>query len=399
MRDGEVAATSRRAPTSDFPSRWWKRIVPGAFSQRPKSAILANDHESRISIRGVCKAMGAQHILRNIDLDIDAGEFLTLLGPSGSGKTTLLMVLAGFVTPDSGAICLGENVITSLPPHQRDIGIVFQSYALFPHMNVGENIGYPLKLRRVTHPEIKRRVGKALELVRLPGFEDRSIASLSGGQRQRVAIARAIVFQPRILLMDEPLSALDKPLREAMQLELRRLHAELGLTTVYVTHDQKEALTLSDRIAVLHEGRLAEVGDPQRLYDRPTTAFVARFLGESSILEAQVCSSHVLVRGERIEANNIPAGRRHGLLIRPERLQLLSSIASAPPGMICFSGTVGDVVFQGESSRIEISLDDGASIAMRAPRISNDRQAPLVKGQRVVAGLASDDATIVVYDD
>ncbi len=222
--------------------------------------------------------------VRGVSLDIGAGEFLTLLGPSGSGKTTTLMMIAGFETPSGGDITIDGRSVVGMPPHKRNIGMVFQNYALFPHLTVADNIGFPLKQRGINRAERARMVAQALDLVRLPGYGDRYPRQLSGGQQQRVALARAIVFQPRLLLMDEPLGALDKQLRESLQLEMRRLHADLGITFIYVTHDQEEALTMSDRIAVMNEGRIAQLGRPEDLYDRPCNRFVASFLGESNFL-------------------------------------------------------------------------------------------------------------------
>src|SRR6187200_1299840 len=245
---------------------------------------MAQSASLPIAVRELTKAYGAVHALDHVELDVKSGEFLTLLGPSGSGKTTLLMVLAGFVRPDSGSIRFGTQEVVRLAPHKRNLGMVFQNYALFPHMNVAANIAFPLKLRGIVSREIARRVEEALELVQLGGYGERHIDQLSGGQRQRVALARAIVFEPRIVLMDEPLSALDKQLREAMQLELRRLHERLGTTTIYVTHDQREALTMSDRIAVINGGRIVQLGTPRDIYDYPATRFVAEFIGESSFL-------------------------------------------------------------------------------------------------------------------
>ncbi len=233
-----------------------------------------------IAIRGVTKTYGRVHALDDVDLDIRSGEFLTLLGPSGSGKTTLLMVLAGFTRPDRGSVKFGEREVIRTPPHLRDVGMVFQNYALFPHMSVAGNVAYPLRMRGTPKAEIGRRVEQALEVVQLGGYGERRIDQLSGGQKQRVALARAIVFEPRILLMDEPLSALDKKLRDRMQIELRHLHDRLGMTTVYVTHDQREALTMSDRIAVINHGRLMQLDTPERIYDRPANRFVADFIGE-----------------------------------------------------------------------------------------------------------------------
>jgi len=237
-----------------------------------------------ITIRGVTKTYGRVHALDNVDLDIRSGEFLTLLGPSGSGKTTLLMVLAGFTRPDHGSLKFGEREVIRMPPHLRDVGMVFQNYALFPHMAVAGNVGYPLRLRRLPNSEIAARSERALETVQLGGYGACRIDQLSGCQKQRVALPRATVFEPRILLMDEPLSALDKKLRDRMQIELRHLHEKLGMTTVYVTHDQREALTMSDRIAVINNGKLMQLDTPERIYDRPANRFVADFIGESAFL-------------------------------------------------------------------------------------------------------------------
>ncbi len=233
------------------------------------SRDMARGASLPIALRQIAKAYGAVHALDHVDLDIHSGEFLTLLGPSGSGKTTLLMVLAGFIRPDSGSLKFGDAEVIRLAPHKRDVGMVFQNYALFPHMNVAANIAFPLRLRGVAKADIARRVEAALETVQLGGYGARRVDQLSGGQRQRVALARAIVFEPRILLMDEPLSALDKQLREHMQIELRRLHEKLGMTTVYVTHDQREALTMSDRVAVINRGRIVQLDTPRALYEQP----------------------------------------------------------------------------------------------------------------------------------
>ena len=246
---------------------------------------MTNSEALPITVRNVTKTYGKVHALNDVSLDVKSGEFLTLLGPSGSGKTTLLMVLAGFTRPDCGSLKFGDREVIRTPPHLRDVGMTFQSYALFPHMTVAGNVGYPLRLRKVPKAEIERRVEQALETVQLGGFGERRITQLSGGQKQRVAVARAIVFEPRILLMDEPLSALDKKLRDQMQIELRQLHEKLGMTTVYVTHDQREALTMSDRIAVVNHGRIMQLAGPRDLYERPANRFVADFIGDSTFLD------------------------------------------------------------------------------------------------------------------
>ncbi|TIM63288.1 MAG: ATP-binding cassette domain-containing protein, partial [Mesorhizobium sp.] len=257
-----------------------------------------------IGIHGIEKRFGALSILSDLSLDVAAGEFLTLLGPSGSGKTTLLMILAGFVRANAGSITVGGEEIITMPPHKRNIGMVFQNYALFPHMNVFHNIAFPLKQRRVSAAETAERVERALDLVQLKGLGERRVDQLSGGQRQRVALARAIVFEPRIVLMDEPLSALDKGLREHMQIELRNLHRRLGMTTVYVTHDQREAITMSDRIAVMNAGRIEQIDQPEVLYARPKTKFVAGFIGESNFIPVECRNGSVWYEDRKLRMND-----------------------------------------------------------------------------------------------
>jgi putative spermidine/putrescine transport system ATP-binding protein len=372
----------------------WRLFGPGKDEYIGDASISVG---VPIEITGLVVSIGARQVLHSVDLLVRAGEFLTLLGPSGSGKTTLLMAVAGFALPDVGDIRIGSTDITTLPPHRRDVGVVFQSYALFPHMTVGENIAYPLRLRRTPRAEVAARVERALALVQLDGFANRAVASLSGGQRQRVAVARAVVFRPRVLLMDEPLSALDKPLREAMQIELRRLHRELGLTTVYVTHDQREALTLSDRIAVIDNGRVVQIGTPEELYNRPTTAFVARFLGESTILPVEVSEGAVRYCGRPI---GVAADEdAQGLSIRPERLRPLPFGALAPKDCNVFRGIVADTIFQGDSVRIEIMLPDGAVIALRS-QYAKRAAGPLpLRGEPIDVALAYEDAILVRQND
>ena len=309
----------------------------------------------RISIQGVTKTYGDFFALNNVSLDIEAGEFLTLLGPSGSGKTTLLMVLAGFIRPNHGQVFFGSEDIVLKPPHLRGVGMVFQNYALFPHMSVEQNVAYPLKLRRKTKDEISQGVQEALDTVKLAGLGNRKIGQLSGGQRQRVALARAIVFKPKVLLMDEPLSALDKKLREEMQIELRRLHDNLAITTVYVTHDQKEALTMSDRIAVINHGILNQLGLPQEIYSNPTNAFIADFIGESTLLPVEVRDSTPRF-GESIISVNHDVGSdgSYVLVVRPEKLLLVTHESTAPNRFPC---TVEESIFQGESQLLIVRLD------------------------------------------
>jgi putative spermidine/putrescine transport system ATP-binding protein len=351
-----------------------------------------------ISIRDVTKTYGGTAALDKVSLEIASGEFITLLGPSGSGKTTLLMVLAGFIRPDSGEIGFGGRDVTLVPPHKRDVGMVFQNYALFPHMSVAGNLAYPLKLRGVSRSEIKKRVAQALDVVQLAGLGDRQVEQLSGGQRQRVALARAIIFEPRILLMDEPLSALDKKLREQMQIEVRHLHRRLGMTTVYVTHDQREALTMSDRIAVINHGRLCQIDRPQDLYERPDNRFIAEFVGESHFLPVEVRGGAAYLGERQVK---LAAPPRHQatvqyLVLRPEKLRLVD--AADGVGLNVFTGEVKELVYQGESSLLYVALADGQPIAIRQPTGSTHRALPQ-PGTSITLGLAPGDTIVVPPDE
>lgn len=350
----------------------------------------------RIIVDRVSKRLGGREILRDVELDIRAGEVLTLLGPSGSGKTTLLMTIAGFARPDGGAIWFGARDVTNMPPFRRAIGVVFQSYALFPHMNVGENIAYPLALRGIRRAQRIERTERALATVRLEGFAERAIASLSGGQKQRVALARAIVFEPQILLMDEPLSALDKPLRDAMQVELRRLHTLLGITTVYVTHDQREALSLSDRIAVMNHGEIVQIGKPMDLYRRPRTTFVARFLGESNLLTVVQRGADVWCEGRPIQIPTGAAVDRQLLLIRPEQFVRLESPSEAASSNR-FDGIVDDMMLQGDSQLMTVRLPSGRIILFR--EVANRRGAETCRvGDAIALGVDPSDCILVDRD-
>jgi putative spermidine/putrescine transport system ATP-binding protein len=349
-----------------------------------------------IAIRGVAKRYGRAVALDGIDLDIRSGEFMTLLGPSGSGKTTLLMVLAGFVRPDAGSLHFGADDVVRLAPHKRGIGMVFQNYALFPHLDVAANIAYPLKLRGVPSAEAAQRVERALATVKLAGLGTRRVHELSGGQRQRVALARAIVFEPRILLMDEPLSALDKQLRETMQLELRQLHDALGMTTIYVTHDQREALTMSDRIAVIAGGRLMQVDTPRALYERPANRFVAEFVGESSFLPVHLDGGRWCFNGQPLEVAAMdaapPAGGRMWLMLRPERLRLAGA---EPAGSNRIEARVTDTIYQGDSFVVQAVLADGTRVSARG--IANAGALAAMPERGATVGLAFDarDAVLV----
>ena len=320
-----------------------------------------------VGIRSVGKIYHTLKALDDVSLQIKAGEFLSILGPSGSGKTTLLHIIGGFTRPTSGRLFFGDVDVTLLPPHRRNIGVVFQNYALFPHLTVAENVAFPLRARKVDRAECSRRVAEALAIVELQGYGQRAIAQLSGGQKQRVALARAIVFEPRLILMDEPLSALDKNLRESMQIELRNLHRILGATIVYVTHDQREALTMSDRVAVMRSGRIVQVDTPKRLYSRPVDHFVASFVGESTLVPVRRLGTRAVSVGRfQIETPaDLPSSDELYLAIQSETV--IVGDRPAQHAYNTLSGTVQDIVFQGESSKIGIALDDGPLIRVRQP--------------------------------
>jgi putative spermidine/putrescine transport system ATP-binding protein len=347
-----------------------------------------------IAVRGVAKSYGKVVALDHVDVDVQSGEFLTLLGPSGSGKTTLLMVLAGFIRPDAGSIRFGTSEVIRLAPHKRDVGMVFQNYALFPHLDVAGNIAFPLKLRGVAAADIARRVGSVLETVKLAGFGGRRIHELSGGQKQRVALARAIVFEPRIVLMDEPLSALDRKLRELMQIELRQLHDKLGMTTIYVTHDQREAITMSDRVAVIAGGRVMQVDTPRAIYDRPANRFVAEFVGESTFLDVEVDGDRCLCGGKAIRVAALPATARSMLLmLRPERV----CIADAQRGDAhnVLDARVTDVIYQGDTYLVQGVLPDGARISARGISSATALARLPAVGDVAPFGFAAEDAVLV----
>ena len=350
-----------------------------------------------IHIQGLTKKYGQLYALDSVDLQIKSGEFLTLLGPSGSGKTTLLMAIAGFNRPDSGSIRFGEKEMILTPPHRREVGMVFQSYALFPHMTVAENVAFPLKLRRVDAKDCAERVAAALQTVQLSELGERGIDQLSGGQRQRVALARAFVFRPRILLMDEPLSALDKKLRERMQIELKHLHEQLGVTTVYVTHDQREALTMSDRIAVINDGRLAQVDTPHAIYNHPANSFVADFIGESTMLPLSRDSSGRLLFEDHVVASDFLSepGSDWSLVIRPERLSVIRDDVGDSDQAIVFSGVIREFVYQGETAFALMSINDRYDLSFRFGTDSSSSQNAMQPGDKISLGLKRNDVIII----
>ena len=321
---------------------------------------------------------GIARIVDKLDLDIMRGEFLTLLGPSGSGKTTTLMLLAGFETPTAGEILLEGKPLSRVPPYQRNIGMVFQNYALFPHMTIAQNIGFPLSVRGVPAADIVKRVERALDMVQLGGFGKRRPAQLSGVQQQRIAVARALVFEPKLILMDEPLGALDKQLREQMQLEIRRLHQRLGVTMAYVTHDQAEALTMSDRIAVFHRGKIEQLDTPERMYEYPTNAFVARFIGENNRLDGRletaangrctirVAANNSLIDGTLVETVGI--GDAVSVSLRPERVQIRAAghTIDGHPGCR-LAGSLREIIYLGDHVRARVALTGNEEFMVKRP--------------------------------
>ncbi|MTH61635.1 ABC transporter ATP-binding protein [Paracoccus litorisediminis] len=348
-----------------------------------------------VSIRNAVKRYGTFKALDDVSLDVAPGEFLSVLGPSGSGKTTLLGLLGGFVQPTSGSIHLGATDITYTPPHLRGIGIVFQNYALFPHMTVGENITFPLRARRLPKAEWPAKLQAALEMVELSGYADRAISALSGGQRQRVALARAMIFEPRLILMDEPLSALDKQLRENMQLELKQLHAKLGATIIYVTHDQREALTMSDRIAVMKSGGLVQVDTPKQLHDRPKDSFVASFIGEAMLLPVQrLDAGNLTLAGQTLRsAHPLPSSDDLFLTVHSEKLAFAGPQTAPESNLL--PGTVNSCLYQGESVRIFVTLSGGEQVSLRLPSNHSGWQMMPEAGQPVTLALHPEDTIVV----
>jgi putative spermidine/putrescine transport system ATP-binding protein len=348
-----------------------------------------------IQFENVSKAFGAAKVVDALDLHVGQGEFVSLLGPSGSGKTTLLMMLAGFEAPTGGAIHVDGKRVERLPPYKRDMGVVFQNYALFPHMTVAENIAFPLKMRGVGKAEREARVTRALDLVQLGHLQDRKPAQLSGGQQQRIALSRSIVYEPKVVLMDEPLSALDKQLREHMQLEIRELHRKLGLTVIFVTHDQGEALTMSDRVAVLNRGKIEQLDTPSGLYDRPRTRFVAEFIGETNLLAGTVSArtdgvaTVVLANGGSISCaapDGFAIGSPALVSIRPEMLHL----GNDPAVLNALPVTVEDDVYHGDHVRVHLSCQ-GQRLVAKAGR----RDVVLPVGSQAFASFNRDDCTLV----
>jgi len=350
------------------------------------AVLTAAPATTAVRLDGVVKRFGDVIAVDGVDLSIAEGEFFSMLGPSGSGKTTCLRIIAGFEQPTEGRIWLGEADVAGLPPYDRDVNTVFQDYALFPHMSVLDNVAYGLRVKKVRKPERQERAREALRLVQLEGFEERKPAALSGGQRQRVALARALVMRPKVLLLDEPLGALDLKLRQAMQVELKDIQRRVGLTFIYVTHDQEEALTMSDRLAVFNRGRIEQVGTPAEVYEQPATGFVAGFVGVSNVLE-----------GEPARAVN---GSPHAVTIRPEKIHVDLDEPTVAEESVVAAGEVTKVVYLGAFTRYVVALDVGGElVAMQQNLRTSSMEALQVRGRRVWLSWKRDHAREVEQEE
>lgn len=362
-----------------------------------------------LEVRGVRKSFGGLDVIRGVDLTIRQGELFSLLGPSGCGKTTLLRVLAGFEQPDAGEVLLEGRRIDREPPDRRPFNLVFQRYALFPHLDVGRNVAFGLEMKGVPRPEIASRVAEALALVRLEGFERRSVATLSGGQQQRVALARALINRPRLLLLDEPLSALDLKLRQEMQVELLTLQRRLQLTVVFVTHDQDEALALSSRIAVMSDGAIEQVGTPQEIYEYPRTRFASLFIGSSTTFEGRVGAvGNGEIRLEMAEGRPISlrapgdgsrplpdssVGHVVRVMVRPEKFRLLKSAPSGEGN--CVEGRIEEILYLGAVTNFQIRAEQGRTLMVSQPNTAVTARRPFAVGDRVFVAWAPEDGVLL----
>jgi spermidine/putrescine ABC transporter ATP-binding subunit len=354
---------------------------------------------AKVQIRSLTKRFGDILAVKNVSLDIEPGEFITFLGPSGSGKTTTLMMIAGFQIPDQGEIRIDDEPIMFVPPYKRGIGMVFQNYSLFPHMTVQRNIGFPLRMRKVDKKQAESKIEETLELVKLPGYGNRMPRQLSGGQQQRVALARALVFNPRVLLMDEPLGALDKKLREHMQLEIKQITDTLNITTIYVTHDQSESMTMSNRIAVMNDGRIEQVGSPAEIYDSPANYFVADFIGESNFIDGrikQTVTDGCIFRtdgGLLCKVSPSPQGKsgQGHLVIRPEKI---SPVESGKNFANQFEAIIEEALYLGDITTYWVKLvKDGTRLIIKQQnKCSNHR---ITKGDKLLVGWNERDNCIV----
>jgi putative spermidine/putrescine transport system ATP-binding protein len=367
-----------------------------------RSSQRATESGAQVWLRKLCKAYGGLAAVEGVTLDIPAGAFVSLLGPSGSGKTTTLNLIAGFLAPDSGDILIDGRSVAEVPPHKRNIGMVFQAYSLFPHMTVAENVAFPLRMRgKLSRAGARKRIAEMLALVQLSHCETRYPRQLSGGQQQRVAMARALVSRPRLLLMDEPLGALDKKLREQMQAEIRRIHRSVGTTVVYVTHDQSEALTMSDLVVVMHRGRIAQVGTPRALYETPTNAFVAEFIGDSNLLPVHMIEA--AGGGCAVKIDNGPviralpgqlafsANGRAFLLVRPEDMAIELRSASRAQDHQRLEGTITELSFYGDVFKLGIAV--GGEV-LKA-KVARDEAGGFAVGRQVFVSWKPDAARLL----
>jgi putative spermidine/putrescine transport system ATP-binding protein len=334
---------------------------PAAEAGQP----LTPDRPAAVRLERVRKLFGEVVAVADVDLTIAAGEFFSLLGPSGSGKTTTLRMIAGFELPSAGRVILDGQDVTRRPPYERDVNTVFQDYALFPHMDVATNVGYGLMIRRVPRKERTVRIEEALRMVRLEGYDRRRPSQLSGGQRQRVALARALINRPKVLLLDEPLGALDLKLRQEMQIELKRIQREVGITFIYVTHDQEEALAMSDRMAIFNRGLIEQIGTPAEVYERPATAFVAGFVGTSNILTGDVARAVL--------------GESGTFTVRPEKIHLAEADEAVPAGFVVAGGQIRDVVYLGSDTRYHVALDAGGELAVIKQNVATSSMEALAR--------------------
>jgi spermidine/putrescine ABC transporter ATP-binding subunit len=360
------------------------------------SAQAATAPSTDVELRGITKQYGLVRALDAFSLEVSPGEFFTLLGPSGCGKTTALRSIAGFIAPDAGEVFIKGVRVTDVPPHRRRVGMVFQHYALFPHMSVAQNIAFGLRMQRVARQEVARRVEEALGLVQLPGYGTRYPRQLSGGEQQRIALARAVVTHPTVLLLDEPLGALDRKLRERMQVELKRLQREIGITTIYVTHDQEEALTMSDRIAVMKSGRIEQIGSPIEIYERPTSAFVADFIGTTNLIRGRLLHHEGEVAIVDCRGAKLRIADRRGLdpgeivvALRPEKIEL----APAAPLDNVLPSTVTQLVYMGDTVLYALRTDEG--LELQASALSRTGALEHPPGSRVSVGFRAGTAALL----
>ncbi|MEP7289586.1 MAG: ABC transporter ATP-binding protein [Chloroflexota bacterium] len=332
-----------------------------------------NDHQAAapaVQFTAVERYFGDVHAVDGVDMAIDDGEFFSMLGPSGSGKTTCLRLIGGFEQPTSGRIEIHGQDVTNIPPFLRDVNTVFQDYALFPHMTVGQNVGYGLMVKKVPQAEREQRVKEMLALVQLPDMQNRKPSQLSGGQRQRVALARALINHPRVLLLDEPLGALDLKLRQQMQLELKAIQHQVGVTFIFVTHDQEEALTMSDRIAVFNQGKIEQIGTPTEIYEQPATKFVAGFVGTSNLINAEQAKQIV--------------GQRGDYALRPEKVSIVAEESSVAADQCCVTGTIQDVIYLGVNTRYVVNLDMGGEMVVLQQNLRASADNPTVSHRQKV---------------